>query len=71
VTSQFENENDRNDREHSTVIISIISGKGGIGKTALALSLAKLLSNLKKRVLLMDVDLATHGMAQHILSRIR
>ncbi|MBQ7501033.1 MAG: ParA family protein [Clostridia bacterium] len=41
--------------------ISIISGKGGCGKTTLALSMASLLSNCGIKVLLVDCDLCTNG----------
>jgi cellulose biosynthesis protein BcsQ len=41
--------------------LAIISGKGGSGKTTLALSLAQLLANCNKHVLLIDCDLSTHG----------
>lgn len=45
--------------------IAITSGKGGVGKTNVALSLAMALSLLKKKVLLLDADL---GLANvHIL----
>ncbi|HVN72805.1 MAG TPA: AAA family ATPase [Desulfomonilia bacterium] len=37
--------------------IAIISNKGGVGKTHVALNLAKVLSGFKKKVLLIDADL--------------
>lgn len=61
MASQSEDEDTKQDEKRSPVIISFVSGKGGVGKTALALSLAQILSSLNKRVLLMDLDLATHG----------
>ena len=42
-------------------VVAIISGKGGAGKTSVALSLAKYLALLGKRVLVIDADSATHG----------
>ncbi len=46
-------------------IVSITSGKGGVGKTAFAVNLAAYLSSKKNRVLLIDADL---GLANvHIL----
>ena len=50
-------------------VISFVSGRGGVGKTSTSLSLAKLLSSLsKKKVLLIDFDLATHG-ASHFFRK--
>ncbi len=40
-------------------VIAIASGKGGVGKTNLAVNLAILLSQAKKRVVLVDADLGT------------
>lgn len=42
-------------------ILTLISGKGGSGKTTLALSLTKLLLECDLKVLLIDCDLATNG----------
>lgn len=42
-------------------ILALISGKGGSGKTTLALSLTKLLLECNLKVLLVDCDLATNG----------
>lgn len=42
-------------------IISLLSGKGGSGKTTLALSFASMLSECKIRTLLVDCDLSTNG----------
>ena len=44
-----------------TESLAIISGKGGSGKTTLAISLAQLLATCEKRVLLVDCDMSTHG----------
>jgi len=41
--------------------LAIISGKGGSGKTILAISLAQLFASCGKRVLLVDCDMSTHG----------
>lgn len=42
-------------------ILTLMSGKGGSGKTTLALSLTKLLLECSLKVLLVDCDLATNG----------
>lgn len=42
-------------------IVSLISGKGGSGKTTVALSMASLLSSLGVKVLLVDCDMSTNG----------
>lgn len=42
-------------------ILALLSGKGGSGKTTLALSMASLLSNCGIKVLLVDCDLSTNG----------
>jgi len=43
--------------EHATLSIALVSGKGGVGKTNLALNLTYALHRAKQRVLLMDCDL--------------
>ena len=47
--------------KRKTKIITFLSGKGGSGKTTLALSTAKLLCDCGLKVLLVDCDLATNG----------
>jgi len=41
--------------------LSIISGKGGSGKTSLAILLSQLISSCNHKVLLVDCDMSTHG----------
>ena len=53
-------ENEVMPKQSKNTVISFISGKGGVGKTSLSLSIAKLLSQFGKEVLLVDFDLATH-----------
>ncbi len=43
--------------------IAFISGKGGSGKTTVCISIAKLLSELNLKCLLLDFDFATNGMS--------
>ena len=42
-------------------VIAFLSGKGGSGKTTVAISMAKLLSDMGFNCLLIDLDLATNG----------
>ncbi len=41
--------------------LSLISGKGGSGKTTISLSLSEFISSCSKKVLLVDCDMSTHG----------
>ena len=43
------------------IFLSLLSGKGGSGKTVLSLSFAKVLSEVGFKVLFVDLDTATHG----------
>ncbi len=45
-------------RELKNKVLAITSGKGGVGKTTLASNLAVALGKLKKKVIVMDLDLA-------------
>ncbi|MDF1698833.1 MAG: ParA family protein [Saprospiraceae bacterium] len=42
-------------------VLSVLSGKGGSGKTVICLAIAKLFSGIGKKVLLIDCDTSTHG----------
>ena len=44
-----------------TTVVSLISAKGGSGKTVLTLSIAKLLTDLEMKILVIDADAATNG----------
>lgn len=47
-------------------IISVNSVKGGVGKTTLAISLAGIYSLMKKKVLLIDLDLYSGGISTYL-----
>jgi cellulose biosynthesis protein BcsQ len=49
------------ENKSKTNIISLISGKGGAGKTVIGLSIAKILHEVGFNVLFVDSDFATHG----------
>ena len=42
-------------------VISVLSGKGGAGKTVLSLSMARVLAEAGLRCLVVDCDIATYG----------
>src|SRR4051794_22785200 len=43
------------------IVIVLLSGKGGSGKTVLALSMSRVLTEAGLKVLLVDCDASTHG----------
>ena len=45
------------DQHHPTWVLSVTSGKGGVGKTALVANMALCLSQIGKKVLVIDADL--------------
>lgn len=51
----------KNNQKKAT-IICFVSGKGGAGKTSICISLGKILDSLNKKILLIDLDISTHGM---------
>lgn len=53
---------DRNDKSQRIRIISVTSGKGGVGKTNVVANLALALCNMTKRVLILDADLGLSNM---------
>ena len=54
--------NERSETLKNQEVITFISGKGGVGKTALVAAVGKVLALLGSKVLLIDSDLVTHGL---------
>ena len=54
---------------HDPFLVSVLSGKGGVGKSVIAFNLADRLASLGARVLLVDADLATGNI--HILAAVQ
>ena len=52
------------------IILSLLSGKGGCGKTTIALALSKMLSDCGIKVVLVDCDIATNGATYFFESRL-
>ncbi len=48
-------------KSRNLIFLTVLSGKGGSGKTVLSLSFAKVLSEIGLKVLFVDLDTATHG----------
>ena len=58
--------------EISATTVSFVSGRGGVGKTVISLSLEKFLSSLgDRKVLLIDFDLATNGASHFFRDKIK
>jgi flagellar biosynthesis protein FlhG len=51
-------------------VVALLSGKGGSGKTSLALSISALLTRCKLKVLLIDSDLCTNGVTYFYENRL-
>ena len=49
-----------------TRIISVVSGKGGVGKTAMVANLGTALANLGKDVIILDANLTTPSLGLHL-----
>ena len=47
----------KNNNKNHTKIITVTSGKGGVGKSSISINLALILHQLKKRILLLDADI--------------
>ena len=65
------NESDLPEPTREAEVIALISGKGGVGKTAIAGSMASLIGQLGHKVLLVDADIATHGMSYFFVDQVQ
>jgi flagellar biosynthesis protein FlhG len=54
------------DEREGPVVLAIVSGKGGSGKTLIATAIAEGLAICENRVLLVDADLATGGLSYYL-----
>lgn len=64
ISSDNTSSNENTSKEvdsHFAYIISLMSGKGGVGKTGLAVNIGNYSSEFDKKVLLIDCDLYTQG----------
>lgn len=50
----------------SPVVVSIVSGKGGVGKTTLSLAISKELASAGNRVFILDLDLSNRGLIEFV-----
>jgi len=57
--------------ERHTSVVSLVSGKGGVGKTSICLAVGRVLAHFGYSVLLVDFDLATHGMTYFFTENIK
>ena len=57
--------------ETETRVVSFLSGKGGSGKSTVAIALAQLVTELGHRCLLIDFDLATNGATYFFLRHVK
>jgi cellulose biosynthesis protein BcsQ/archaellum component FlaC len=64
-------ESDLPEPTHEAEVIALISGKGGVGKTAIAGSMASFIGQLGHKVLLVDADIATHGMSYFFIDQVQ
>ena len=53
--------------QRDSIILSIVSGKGGVGKTALSLSLAHELSAAGNSVVMIDFDFSNRGLSELVM----
>lgn len=51
------------ERGHGVQVIAVTSGKGGVGKTVVAINLSLALAELGKRVVLLEADLGLSNIA--------
>lgn len=52
--------------DHNFTTISLVSGKGGVGKTTLALAIASELCSANNRVLIVDLDFSNRGLSEFL-----
>ena len=55
-------------KSHSAQVIGFMSGKGGAGKTSLALNVAKLCADNESKILFIDCEANTNGATMFLLT---
>ena len=53
-------------KENRGDIFAFVSGKGGVGKTVIVSNLGKLMAEVGKKTLLVDMDFFTHGLTFYV-----
>lgn len=67
-TREIKNDKSVENKSHSAQVIGFMSGKGGAGKTSLALNVAKFCADNESKILFIDCDANTNGATMFFLT---